>query len=110
MLRASSLDAEVSLSAIPALPGALEVMTRGTRSTLAPENIAMVGAVERREASDRYDLLFDPQTSGGLLVGIAAGRAPALVERLRAGDTHDAMIVGRVVARAGNAAKLVTVE
>lgn len=110
MLRASGLDAEVSLSTIPALPGVLSALLRGTRSTLAPENVTMVGAVERRETSQRYDLLFDPQTSGGLLIGIAADRAEALVDRLHACDTPDAMIVGRAVARAGSVAKLITVE
>jgi selenide,water dikinase len=110
MLRASGFDAEISLSTIPALPGTLATFARGTRSTLAPENVAMVGTTDRREASERYDLLFDPQTSGGLLIGIAADRAQALVDRLRAGDTPDAMVVGRVVARAGAAAKLITVQ
>jgi len=109
MLRASGLDAEITVSAIPALPGVLTALTRGTRSTLAPENVAMVGAVDRHETSERYDLLFDPQTSGGLLIGIAADRADALVDRLRAGDTPDAAVVGRAVARAGGAAKLITV-
>ena len=109
MLRASGIDAEISLSALPALPGVLTVMSRGTRSTLAPENVTMVGTVDRRESSDRYDLLFDPQTSGGLLIGIAADRASALVDQLRASDTSNAMIVGRVVARTGSAAKLITV-
>lgn len=109
MLRASGLDAEVSLSAVPALPGVLAAFARGTRSTLAPENIAMVGTTDRRESSPRYDLLFDPQTSGGLLIGIAADRAEALLQRLRAGDTPDATIIGRVIARGGSAAKLVTV-
>jgi selenide,water dikinase len=109
MLRGCGLDAELSLQAIPALPGALAAFARGTRSTLAPENVAMVGAVDRRESSERFDLLFDPQTSGGLLIGIAADRANALLDGLRAGDTPDAAIVGRVVARGGGAARLVTV-
>jgi selenide,water dikinase len=109
MLRGCGLDAELSLQAIPALPGALAAFARGTRITLAPENVAMVGAVDRHESSERFDLLFDPQTSGGLLIGIAADRAGALLDRLRAGDTPDAAIVGRVVARGGGAARLVTV-
>lgn len=109
MLGASGLDAEVSVSVIPALPGTLAALACGTRSTLAPENVAMVGTVDRRESSDRYELLFDPQTSGGLLIGIAADRAHALVERLRAGDTSEAAIVGRVVARTGSVAQLITV-
>jgi selenide,water dikinase len=39
-------------------------------------------------------LLFDPQTSGGLLVGIDVPRAPALVAALRDAGYPDAAIVG----------------
>jgi selenide, water dikinase len=43
--------------------------------------------------SPALDLLFDPQTSGGLLLGIAPDRAARLLEALHvAGDTHAAMI------------------
>lgn len=110
MLRASGLDAEIALSAIPVLSGTLAAFARGTRSTLAPENVTMVGTVDRRESSPHYDLLFDPQTSGGLLIGIPADRADTLVDRLRVSDTPDAVVVGRVVARSGDTAKLVTVD
>jgi hydrogenase maturation factor len=42
------------------------------------------------------DLLFDPQTSGGLLIAVAPERAPALLAALReAGDGH-ATVVGEV--------------
>ncbi len=44
------------------------------------------------------DLLFDPQTSGGLLIAVQDSAAAALVERMRAEGVRDAAVVGEVVA------------
>jgi selenide,water dikinase len=44
------------------------------------------------------DLLFDPQTSGGLLIAVAAGEAERLVAALKAKGIDCAAIVGEVVA------------
>jgi len=42
------------------------------------------------------DLLFDPQTSGGLLIAVAAKAAPALCDALTARGVMEAAIVGTV--------------
>ncbi len=47
------------------------------------------------------DILFDPQTSGGLLIGLAEKQAPALVARLHEAGVEAAAIVGQVVAGDG---------
>ena len=44
------------------------------------------------------DLLFDPQTSGGLLIAVEAGEAERLVAALKAKGIECAAIVGEVVA------------
>jgi selenide,water dikinase len=44
------------------------------------------------------DLLFDPQTSGGLLIAVAAGEAERLVAALKTKGIECAAIVGEVVA------------
>ncbi|HJV59083.1 MAG TPA: selenide, water dikinase SelD [Methylomirabilota bacterium] len=101
MLRASKVSAVLDLDALPALPGALSLLGRGVRSTAHPENAkarrAMwVGeAVARRPA---LDLLFDPQTSGGLLLGIPAERGEALLRALRAAGDPTAAVIGVVAA------------
>jgi selenide,water dikinase len=43
------------------------------------------------------DLLFDPQTSGGLLIAVAAMEAESLVTALKAKGIDTAAIVGEVV-------------
>jgi selenide,water dikinase len=96
MLRASKCSAVLDLAALPALPGAVGLLARGVRSTAHPENArARRAMLVEPEAGTRpaLDLLFDPQTSGGLLLGISPDRSAAMLAALReAGDAHAAII------------------
>jgi selenide,water dikinase len=51
--------------------------------------------------AQRADYVFDPQTSGGLLISIVPDRADQLVSELRARGAQAAAVVGRVVPRQG---------
>jgi selenide,water dikinase len=106
MLRASKAAAVLDLDAIPALPGALSLLGRGVRSTAHAENAKARRAMVVDEAAARapgLDLLFDPQTSGGLLLGIPADRSEALLAALRAAG-EPATVIGRVTAPRGDGA------
>jgi selenide,water dikinase len=85
MLRASGASAFVDVTALPAMPGALELLARGFRSTAHAENAkARRGLLVLPEAAAdvRLELLFDPQTSGGLLFGLPPARVEEAQERL----------------------------
>ncbi len=43
------------------------------------------------------DVLFDPQTSGGLLISVEAGEAEGLVKRMREAGIDDAALIGEFV-------------
>ncbi len=92
MLRASHVGALLWPDQLPALPGALELASAGIESTLAPENRRLVPG---STANARTALLIDPQTSGGLLAGIAPDRAEPCVDALRAAGIA-AVIIGTV--------------
>ncbi len=80
MLRASGASAEVWVSELPALPGAEPLLASGLRSTAHPENRRIARAVRVEEdasAHPRYELLFDPQTAGGLLAAVPPPREEA---------------------------------
>ncbi|MCC5972478.1 MAG: selenide, water dikinase SelD [Rubellimicrobium sp.] len=100
MADASGLGAELDLAAIPLLPGALDLAERGVRSSLWPENRAAVGPIAGETGGTRAELLFDPQTCGGLLAAVPEHRAAALLARLCA-TGHQAAIIGRMVEGAG---------
>ena len=91
--RASGAGARLDLDAIPLLPGAEALAREGVASTLAPANRAAVAA----ELPDgpRAELLFDPQTAGGLLAVVPSEGAHSLVRRLRDAG-HEAALVGEV--------------
>jgi selenide,water dikinase len=44
------------------------------------------------------DILFDPQTAGGLFISLAPERAEELVKKMRDRGLEDATIVGEVLA------------
>ncbi len=100
MVRASGVQVELDLAALPVLDGALETVRAGIFSSLQPQNLRLRRAIEEPErmAGDpRYALLFDPQTAGGLLAGLPAERAAACVAELRERGYHQATIIGTVV-------------
>lgn len=96
MLAASGVRAVINPDLVPALPGALELAALGVESSLAAAN----RGVHDLPTTVRAALLVDPQTSGGLLAGVAASRAEACIFALRAAG-HDAAIIGEVTEGAG---------
>jgi selenide, water dikinase len=99
MLRASKVSAVLDLDRLPALPGALSLLGRGVRSTAHPENAKARRAMLVDDAAasrPALDLLFDPQTSGGLLLGIPAERRDALLQALHAAGDGAAVVIGEV--------------
>jgi selenide, water dikinase len=90
MLRASAVAAVLWPDQVPSLPGASELAAHGVESSLAPENRRLLPGAG---GSACTALLLDPQTSGGLLAGIAPQHAASCVEALRA-EGMQAAIVG----------------
>jgi selenide,water dikinase len=82
---------------IPVIPDALEFAQMGIVPAGALRNRKYrEGQVEDIKSIDpvMLDILFDPQTSGGLLVAIDKNQAEDFVARLRAKGIQDAAIVG----------------
>src|SRR5205823_4905080 len=100
LLEASGAAAEVRAAAVPLLPGARAAAERGAVPGGTERNAASVAdAVSFAAGVDRTArlLLADAQTSGGLLIAVAAERADALVAALRREATPAADVIGRVV-------------
>jgi selenide,water dikinase len=97
MLDASAVAAEVRLSDLPLMPGALELAKAGHGSSLQPANLAAVSWRMTTPEDPRSLLLTDPQTAGGLLAAVSAEAAADLLARLQ-GEGHDAAIIGQVLA------------
>ncbi len=102
MTRPSGVDAEINLSALPVLDGALECLGLGQLSSLHNANARMRSAlanadeVEPRQ-TQRLSLLFDPQTAGGLLTSLPVSQAAACLQALQAQGYSGSAIIGRVL-------------
>lgn len=86
MLKASGITSVIELDAVPILPGALECVQNGIFSSLQPDNLRLRRGIEASETvaeKDTYSILFDPQTSGGLLAGIPEDQVEACLDSLR---------------------------
>ncbi|NKX43383.1 selenide, water dikinase SelD [Roseicyclus persicicus] len=92
---ASGVGAEVDLTALPLLPGALRLSGAGVRSTLWPQNRAALAARVEVPDTPLGALVFDPQTAGGFLAAVPDAEAAGLVEALRAAG-FDAARIGTV--------------
>lgn len=75
MVQASQVAVELNLEAIPILDGARATIAQKIFSSLQPENLRVARYISNASAVEdnvNYPLLFDPQTSGGLLASIPA--------------------------------------
>ena len=106
MLGASGASAELSLASVPLLEGAEEAVRAGIFSSLHPDNVRLRRAIRNgtaaAEGTPRYQLLFDPQTAGGLLAGVRPDRADSCVTALRAAGYVHAAVIGRVLQTPGH--------
>ncbi|EBA06621.1 selenide, water dikinase SelD [Sagittula stellata] len=92
----SAVGAELWLDDVPLLDGALELAGTDLRASLFAENRALVPDAP---AGPRADLLFDPQTAGGLLAAVPEAELDVL-DRLRDAG-YPAAEIGRITDRVG---------
>jgi selenide,water dikinase len=85
MARASGVTLEFDFASIPVLPGAWQALERGFLTKAHRTNreytssASDFGAISDAEAQ----ILFDPQTSGGLLLAVDSSRGTEVVSRLQ---------------------------
>jgi selenide, water dikinase len=101
MARASNLAIEIDSARVPIIGGAIELaklgmITSGDKSNrdYVGDDIEIVASVGK----EIQNLLYDPQTAGGLLISVAADRAETLLAGLL-GNYPQAAIIGRVLER-----------
>jgi len=90
--------AEIYLADLPFIDGALAAVVAGIRSSLHEQNRAAVRFQESHLSNEdrfRAELLFDPQTGGGLLAVLDETAAEAALEALQAAG-HQAATIGRI--------------
>ena len=110
MARASGVSIVLQYGALPLLPGVEELARMGiipagaynNRDYLATE-VSLAAELDQA----REMILFDPQTSGGLLIAVPGNRAGEFLADLHSRNVALARVVGRVVEKRS---ALITVE
>ena len=98
MSRGAGLGIEIDAVAPALLEGVEALAKAGVRTGASTRNWASYGAATRLPAAFpdwRRDLLTDPQTSGGLLIAVAAGEADAVLALAVSRGFAASRIVGR---------------
>jgi len=104
MASASGVAFDLFADRIPLLEGAIDLARAGSKPGGLKANRTYLespgkGGAPRLVFSGKFDesladLLFDPQTSGGLLISLPAEDAPTLVSALQAAGAPEARVIG----------------
>lgn len=96
MLDASGVAARLNLGKVPTLPQVVELSKAGVASTLLPQNLSNAAHIEPLAAltPETAAVLFDPQTSGGILAGLPEEKYRACLECLHRAGVTNAIRIG----------------
>jgi len=99
MAKGSNVQINLSYNKLPFYLNAPDMYRRGetTGSNRANRKVAEGFFKKNRELSREEELLFDPQTSGGLLLSVPSIEADRLVAELKRAGIETADRVGEVV-------------
>lgn len=100
MLSSKGLSAEIYTKRLPVIPGALEYAEEGfvpgggyrNHKLYAPQ----IGGLDEISPAEA-ELLFDPQTSGGLLLAVHPEGSEMILTACRTSGWHDAAAIGRLI-------------
>ena len=99
MLLASNVAAEIDAAAVPLLPKAVELVERGAIPGGTKRNQEALAAQVKMDGEipdPVRTLLFDAQTSGGLLIAVDPDRVGALIAALEREGTPAAAKIGKI--------------
>ncbi|MEP0201174.1 MAG: selenide, water dikinase SelD [Halioglobus sp.] len=92
-------QAELILTKLPLMPGAQDALAQGITSTLHESNVTAFAdtvALDSDLDASITNILYDPQTSGGLLMAVAPEDVDTAVQQLAARGCPDAAEIGSV--------------
>ncbi len=102
LAEASGVTVVLDVHRLPLLPGADELAASGYRTRASTSNRDFASSSMRVEGTPdrlRMEFLFDPQTSGGMLLSMPAENAEATVRQARDLGATATCIVGSVIAQ-----------
>jgi selenide,water dikinase len=95
----SGVEVEIYGESIPVFDSVMDLIRDGVISGAVERNRDYASAFVKAQkgvSEDLETLLYDPQTSGGLLVVVRKSKAPALLAALKKKGVRHAAVIGRV--------------
>lgn len=104
MAKASEVSIELNANEIPILNGAIDMAKMGIIPAGMYRNKQYISNDVKLENIEEAmeDILYDPQTSGGLLISVNSDLADKLVEDMKKNGSIEAKIIGAVVDKKEN--------
>ena len=108
MIEGTNLGMVVYSSAVPFFPGVKELAEKGIMpGGLRRNKKFRLSMIESSCPAWVVDVLFDPQTSGGLLISLPPDEADKLLGKMHLGGITEASIIGEIVASERNMIQVV---
>jgi selenide,water dikinase len=104
MAKASQVAVHIRMDDLPVMDEALEMYRKGMNTGVNEFNQNLVTDhlhFEKKYPHWHRQIIYDPQTSGGLLAAVPADQAPDLISALKQAGTPAASLVGAVHALKG---------
>jgi len=101
MAKGSKVGMRIRFGSLPHYPESLALIDLGVKTGVTDSNRVLAGDairfVDGLSETQKW-LMFDPQTSGGLLISIPAAKADALLKELIEKGQRDSKVIGEVFA------------
>ena len=110
MLCSDNIEITVESKKLPLLPGAVDNASMGLIPGGMYRNRDYIGDlcnINKNVKQELADIIFDPQTSGGLLIGLSVSEASKLISELHSNGIQDAGIIANV--KTSNSQKIIIV-
>ncbi|MRR14319.1 selenide, water dikinase SelD, partial [archaeon] len=98
MIEEGSSGIEISFSKVPVFHEAFEYAKMGLipKGSYRNEKFRKELVITEEDMGDAMKILFDPQTSGGLLIAVSGRESGRLLDELRSNGIEDAVDIGEV--------------
>lgn len=104
MLRSAPIQVQLDLASVPFMTGVPEILSQNIHSSLYPQNLKAGNRVENQSQAQTHPLwpiLFDPQTSGGLLAALPKECSERCLENLKKIGYEQSSIIGQAASIQG---------
>lgn len=111
MAKASGAGLQINMDDLPVMDEAFEMYRKGMSTGVNKDNESLVKEYlhfDSKHPDWKRQIIYDPQTSGGLLAALPEEQAPELIKALHAAATPAATRIGGVLSADGTASLVIS--